>query len=78
MLTSTIFREYEIRGIAGSELDDEYFQRHTGRRVALGRDTRLSSPCLRDALPRGLPASGCHVIDIGAVSAPVLTARSFT
>jgi phosphomannomutase / phosphoglucomutase len=83
MLKSTIFREYDIRGIAGSELHDEgiellgqafgtYFQRHAGRRIALGRDTRLSSPRLRDALLRGLLASGCHVIDIGVVPTPVL------
>jgi len=83
MLKPTIFREYDIRGIAASELHDAgiellgqafgtYFQRHSGKRVALGRDTRLSSPRLRDALARGLTASGCHVIDIGVVPTPVL------
>ena len=49
-----------------------YLQRHQGKRISLGRDTRLSSPRLRDALMRGLKASGCDVIDIGVVPTPVL------
>ena len=43
-----------------------------GKRISLGRDTRLSSPRLRDALMRGLKASGCQVTDIGVVPTPVL------
>ena len=83
MLKSTIFREYDIRGVADRELlsDDiallgqafgTYLQRHAGKNITLGRDTRLSSPRLRDALMRGLKASGCRVTDIGVVPTPVL------
>ena len=83
MLKSTIFREYDIRGVADAELLDAdievlgqafgtYMQRHAGKRVSLGRDTRLSSPRLADALRRGLVASGCEVTDIGVVPTPVL------
>jgi phosphomannomutase/phosphoglucomutase len=83
MFKPTIFREYDIRGAADVELLDgdveqlgrafgTYLQRHQGKRISLGRDTRLSSPRLRDALMRGLKASGCHVIDIGVVPTPVL------
>ncbi|HEY7387202.1 MAG TPA: phosphomannomutase/phosphoglucomutase [Bryobacteraceae bacterium] len=83
MLKPTIFREYDIRGIADTELPDAgaellgqafgtYLQRHTGYRVALGRDTRLSSPRLHNALLRGLVASGCEILDIGIVPTPVL------
>jgi phosphomannomutase/phosphoglucomutase len=83
MLKSTIFREYDIRGAADAELVDAdaellgqgfgtYLQRHAGRRINLGRDTRLSSPRLRDALIRGLKASGCAVTDLGVVPTPVL------
>jgi phosphomannomutase/phosphoglucomutase len=83
MFKPTIFREYDIRGAADVELLDAdveqlgrafgtYLQRHQGKRISLGRDTRLSSPRLRDALMRGLKASGCHVIDIGVVPTPVL------
>ncbi|HEV2447598.1 MAG TPA: phosphomannomutase, partial [Candidatus Sulfopaludibacter sp.] len=83
MLKPTIFREYDIRGIADDELRSDgieklgqamgtYLQRHAGKKVALGRDTRLSSPRLRDAVMRGLVAGGCHVTDIGVVPTPVL------
>ena len=83
MLKSNIFREYDIRGIADSELPDEgvamlgqaigsYLQRRGGKKLALGRDTRLSSPRLHQALLRGLIASGCDVADIGTVPTPVL------
>ena len=83
MFKSTIFREYDIRGIADVELLDAdveqlgrafgtYMRRHAGSKVNLGRDTRLSSPRLRDALMRGLKASGCQVTDIGVVPTPVL------
>src|SRR5215470_12084846 len=83
MLKPTIFREYDIRGVADVELTDDgvkqlghalgtYMQRHTGRRVTLGRDTRLSGPRLHDALLAGLIASGCEVTDIGVVPTPVL------
>src|ERR1035438_1615715 len=83
MLKSTIFREYDIRGVADVELlsaDVEelgrafgtYLQRRAGRKINLGRDTRLSSPRLRDALIRGLKSSGCDVTDLGVVPTPVL------
>ena len=83
MFKPTIFREYDIRGASDAELLDPdvaqlgrafgtYLQRHAGRRISLGRDNRLSSPRLRDALLRGLVASGCDVIDLGVVPTPVL------
>src|SRR5262249_54668499 len=83
MLKPTIFREYDIRGVADVELLDDgvkqlgralgtYLQRHGGKKVTLGRDTRLSGPRLHDALLAGLIASGCEITDIGVVPTPVL------
>jgi phosphomannomutase / phosphoglucomutase len=83
VLKSNIFREYDIRGIADTELPDDgvallgqaigtYLHRRGGKKLALGRDTRLSSPRLHQALLRGLAASGCDVVDIGVVPTPVL------
>ena len=83
MLKSTIFREYDIRGIAGVDLPSEgiellgraigtYLQRKSGKRVNLGRDCRLSGGRLRDALAAGLVASGCEVTDVGVVPTPAL------
>jgi phosphomannomutase/phosphoglucomutase len=83
VLKSTIFREYDIRGIADTELSSEdvellgrglgtYLIRNSGRRVNVGRDCRLSSERLRNALVRGLVRSGCDVTDLGVVPTPVL------
>lgn len=83
MLKPTIFREYDIRGIAETELSSPdvielgqalgtLLQRKSGRSINLGRDCRLSSARLRDALLEGLAASGCEVTDIGVVPTPLL------
>lgn len=83
MLNPGIFREYDIRGIADQELLDAgilelgkaigtYLQRKGGRNINLGRDCRLSSTRLRNALIQGLLATGCHVTDIGVVPTPLL------
>jgi phosphomannomutase / phosphoglucomutase len=65
MLKPTIFREYDIRGIAETELTSPDI-------VQLGRDCRLSSPRLHEALLEGLLASGCDVTDVGVVPTPLL------
>ncbi len=83
MLKSTIFREYDIRGVAETELLSAdvaelgralgtLLQRKSGRSINLARDCRLSSTRLRDALLEGLVASGCEVTDIGVVPTPLL------
>ena len=83
MLNPTIFREYDIRGIADRDLPSDgvrllgqalgtYMQRTAGRNVNLGRDVRLSGPRLHDALLEGLNASGCDVTDVGVVPTPLL------
>src|SRR6202022_1288517 len=83
MLKPTIFREYDIRGVADSELlspDVEqlglglgtYLRRNSGPKITVGRDCRVSSTRLRDALVKGLMEAGCAVTDIGVVPTPVL------
>ncbi|MBV8706895.1 MAG: phosphomannomutase/phosphoglucomutase [Acidobacteriaceae bacterium] len=83
MLKGSIFREYDIRGIADEELLNEdvqalgrglatYLIRHSGRVICLGRDCRLSGNRLHNALLKGLLASGCTVLDLGVVPTPVL------
>jgi len=83
MLSPHIFREYDIRGIADEQLSSPgvetlgqafgtYLQRHGGKRISLGRDTRLSGPRLHEALLKGLVKSGCDVVDIGVVPTPLL------
>ncbi len=88
MLKSTIFREYDIRGIADLELlspDIEllgraigtYLQRNAGRKVNLGRDCRLSGQRLAEAMKKGLIASGCQVTDLGVVPTPLTYYSAF-
>ena len=79
----SIFREYDIRGIAERDLTDETVQaigrafgtilKQDGRqRINLGRDCRLSSERISDALIRGLLAAGIQVTDIGLCTTPLL------
>lgn len=78
-----IFRAYDIRGIVGETLNSEIVEL-IGRAIgseAIGRaldtlcigyDGRHSSPELAAALARGIMATGCNVIEVGAVPTPVL------
>ncbi len=82
-VSRAIFREYDIRGMVGSELTatalesmgrafGTYMQRRTGRnQIVLGRDVRPSSAAFAQAVTKGLIATGCEVIDIGQVPTPL-------
>lgn len=76
-----IFREYDIRGIAESELTDEtvraighafgtYLSDLGIYTVTVGGDARLSTPRVKGAVVAGLTKAGISVIDIGLVSTP--------
>ena len=78
-----IFRAYDIRGIVGESLSAEVVEvigkaigSEAGDRgvtsLCIGYDGRHSSPELAEALARGVMATGCNVIHIGAVPTPVL------
>ena len=79
----SIFKAYDIRGVVPSTLTEEVayhlghaFGTHAATHgetvVAVGRDGRLSGPALSQALIRGLVDVGVQVIDIGAVTTPML------
>jgi len=67
------FKAYDVRGRVPEELNGElaynigraYAAYLTPRRVAVGRDVRLSSPDLVDALAAGLMETGVEVVDLG-------------
>ena len=82
-MNPNIFREYDIRGRVPDELNPEtvyrlglcfgtYYHQKGASRIALGRDCRLSSPELRDALLKGLMDTGMHVSDVGMIPTPLL------
>lgn len=80
---ASIFKAYDIRGIVGETLNEEVAF-HIGKAfgcaalqanektVAVGRDGRLSGPSLSAALINGLISVGIQVIDVGAVTTPML------
>jgi len=73
MNLSNCFKAYDVRGRIPDELNPEsvwrigraYAEWLRPKRVAVGRDIRLSSAELAEALIRGLTDSGVDVIDIG-------------
>jgi len=77
---STIFREYDIRGIFKEDLHEQSVKLighflgkvvSKDKRVAIGYDARSHSPQLKDWLVSGLNSSGCEVYDMGMVATPV-------
>lgn len=78
-LPASIFREYDIRGIAGKTLLPEYayaiaraFAAQTAGAVCVARDGRISSPELMQAVCKGLMDSGLDVVDLGVAPTPML------
>ncbi|MFO0697682.1 MAG: phosphomannomutase/phosphoglucomutase [Nitrospira sp.] len=84
-----LFREYDLRGIVGTELTEDLAERvglayatYAGKRgvstISVGRDGRLSSPALHKALLKGLLSGGIDVIDIGVCTSPLVYFSLFT
>lgn len=82
-LPDVVFRDYDIRGYAQTEIDAEFAQRlgnslayilkqDNHHSVYVGRDCRLSSPLLAKALKKGLICAGINVIELGMVTTSVL------
>ena len=77
-----MFREYDIRGIAGKDMDDNdvvlighgigtFLSNKGASIVSVGRDCRLTSENYSNKLIEGLMSTGCDVIDIGVCPTPV-------
>jgi len=77
-----MFREYDIRGIAGKDMDTTdvvsigkgigtYLRRQGNTDITVGRDCRVTSDLYSEKLIEGLLSTGCHVVDIGMCSTPV-------
>jgi phosphomannomutase len=75
VLQSKVFKAYDVRGIYPDELDEAgaeaigraYVEQFEPPRMAVGRDMRLSSPAMQEALMRGAAAAGAEVLDLGLV-----------
>lgn len=79
-INPNIFREYDIRGVADTDLTDEvveligkaYGTYITAKEVVVGMDNRLSSPRIKKSLIKGLTSVGKNIIDIGFTLSPIL------
>ncbi|KAF1003567.1 MAG: Phosphomannomutase/phosphoglucomutase [Luteibacter sp.] len=87
-LDPSIFRAYDIRGVAGTSLSVDTarligraigaLMRERGlHEIVVGRDGRLSGPGLSHALAEGLQAAGIDVIDIGPAPTPLVYFAAF-
>lgn len=78
-----MFREYDIRGIAGKDMTEDdvvligkgvgtYLLKHGSSKITVGRDCRRTSDLYSEKVIEGLLSTGCDVIDIGVCPTPVL------
>jgi phosphomannomutase/phosphoglucomutase len=82
MISKSIFKAYDIRGVIGKTLDADTarsigrafgseIRAQGGDAVVVARDGRLSGPDLIAALAEGLRSAGVDVVNIGMVPTPV-------
>jgi phosphomannomutase / phosphoglucomutase len=88
MINEAIFREYDIRGLAETELADPVVERiamaaaaiyvREGKKeIAMGMDGRPSSPHIKELFSRTLARFGMQVTDLGLVPTPVVYFATF-
>jgi phosphomannomutase/phosphoglucomutase len=82
-MNPTVFREYDIRGLAEKDFNEEFalllgkvhgtaIAEQGGTRVTVGRDCRATSNGYADAVIAGMAACGLQVYDIGVCPTPLL------
>lgn len=80
MLDPKVFKAYDVRGIYPDQIDEEgayaigraYVEQFEPKRVAVGRDMRLSSPSMARAVIEGATDAGADVLDLGLVGTEML------
>ncbi len=80
MLDPKAFKAYDIRGVYPTELDEAgayeigrgYVEQFEPRRMAVGRDMRLSGPEMQAAVMRGAAEAGADVLDLGLIGTEML------
>lgn len=73
-----VFKAYDLRGRYPDEIDESFAEKLGGavvrflkaKRIAVGRDVRLSAPAIAAALAKG---AGCEIVDIGLCTTPMLS-----
>lgn len=80
MLKPEVFKAYDVRGIYPTEIDEEgayaigraYVEEFRPKRIAIGRDMRMSGPQMVAALTDGVTDGGAEVLDIGQIGTEML------
>jgi phosphomannomutase len=80
VLDPKVFKAYDVRGIYPSELDEDgahaigraYVEHFEPRRIAVGRDMRISSTAMARAAIEGAFEAGADVVDIGLVGTEIV------
>jgi phosphomannomutase/phosphoglucomutase len=83
LINRHVFREYDVRGVVGKDLNEEfvfnlgraigtYARRKKIKNMTVGRDCRLSSDAYHHSIIKGLNAAGITTIDIGLCATPML------
>jgi phosphomannomutase len=80
VLDAKVFKAYDVRGIYPGELDEEgayaigraFVEQFEPRRIAVGRDMRLSSPQMQREAMRGAADAGADVLDLGLIGTEML------
>jgi phosphomannomutase len=80
VLDPKVFKAYDVRGIHPSELDEDgaraigraFVEVFEPKRIAVGRDMRISAPAMADATIEGAAAAGAEVLDLGMVGTEML------
>ena len=75
VLDPKVFKAYDVRGVHPSELDEEgaraigqaFVEVFEPKRIAIGRDMRISAPAMAQATIEGAAAAGAEVLDLGLV-----------
>ena len=79
-LHADIFKAYDVRGVYPAEVNEDaaraigaaFIAYLKARRVAVGRDMRLSSPALAAAFIDGVTSQGADVVDYGMIPTDML------
>src|SRR6186997_939624 len=80
MLDPKAFKAYDVRGLYPEELDEQgayaigrgYVEQFEPRRIAIGRDVRVSSPSMAAAAIEGAADGGADVLDLGMIGTEML------
>jgi phosphomannomutase len=80
MLDPKAFKAYDVRGVYPTELDEDgayaigrgYVEQFEPKRMAVGRDMRLSAPQMQAAVMRGAADAGAEVLDLGLIGTEML------